>query len=125
MRYPKNLPEGGTIGLLAPSFGCATEPYFSAFQNALKKWKVLGYLRRFLDQDIRQLETIAGYLKYKKKFLSLLERGFHNEMQQLFTKLNRIDKTDEASLEAISKELLQQIQYLKLTQQFTHSGIIY
>lgn len=77
------------------------------------KWKVLGYLRRFLDQDSRQLETIAGYLKYKKKVLSLLERGFHNEMQQFFTKLNRIDKTDEASLKAISRELLQQIQYFE------------
>ena len=27
MRYPKYLPEGGTIGFVAPSFGCNIEPY--------------------------------------------------------------------------------------------------
>ena len=43
MRYPKNLQQGGTIGFLAPSFGCATEPYESAFRNALKKWEQQGY----------------------------------------------------------------------------------
>lgn len=43
MRYPKSLPQGGTIGFLAPSFGCATEPYETAFRSALKKWKQQGY----------------------------------------------------------------------------------
>jgi len=43
MRYPHSLPQNGTIGFLAPSFGCAIEPYYSAFQNSLKKWKDMGY----------------------------------------------------------------------------------
>lgn len=43
MRYPKELPKGGCIGFPAPSFGCAIEPYYSAFQNSLKKWESLGY----------------------------------------------------------------------------------
>ena len=43
MRYPKYLQKNGTIGFLAPSFGCAIEPYKSAFQNALKKWGGMGY----------------------------------------------------------------------------------
>lgn len=43
MRYPKFLQENGTIGFVAPSFGCATEPYRSAFKNALEKWKKMGY----------------------------------------------------------------------------------
>ncbi len=43
MRYPKFLQENGTIGFVAPSFGCATEPYKSAFDNALIKIKGLGY----------------------------------------------------------------------------------
>ncbi len=43
MRYPKNLPAGGTIGFLAPSFGCAAEPYKTAFQCALKRWQQEGY----------------------------------------------------------------------------------
>lgn len=37
MRYPKFLPEKGTIGFVAPSFGCATEPYYTAFLNAAEK----------------------------------------------------------------------------------------
>ena len=43
MRYPEFLPEGGTIGYLAPSFGCAAEPYRSAFENALRKLGAAGY----------------------------------------------------------------------------------
>lgn len=43
MRYPKFLPENGTIGFVAPSFGCNIEPYYSAFVNAQKKFKELGH----------------------------------------------------------------------------------
>ena len=43
MRYPEFLDKNGTIGFVAPSFGCATEPYLSAFKNAQKKFTELGY----------------------------------------------------------------------------------
>ena len=43
MRYPKFLKDNGTIGFVAPSFGCATEPYKSAFNNAIRKWEEMGY----------------------------------------------------------------------------------
>ena len=43
MRYPKKLNDGGCIGFVAPSFGCATEPYISAFASAKKKLTDLGY----------------------------------------------------------------------------------
>ena len=43
MRFSENLKKGGTIGFVAPSFGCTTEPYKSAFANAQKKWKEMGY----------------------------------------------------------------------------------
>ena len=43
MRFPENLKKSGTIGFVAPSFGCTTEPYKSAFANAQKKWKEMGY----------------------------------------------------------------------------------
>ena len=43
MRYPKHLPKGGTIGFLAPSFGCNIEPYRTAFDHALEKWREMGY----------------------------------------------------------------------------------
>ena len=43
MRYPKFLAEGGTIGFLAPSFGCGTGDYrTTAFENALCKWRAMG-----------------------------------------------------------------------------------
>lgn len=43
MRYPKFLPKNGTIGFIAPAFGCNTEPYYTAFQNALEKFHNMGY----------------------------------------------------------------------------------
>lgn len=43
MRYPEKLKQNETIGFVAPSFGCATEPYKTAFQNAQKKFKEQGY----------------------------------------------------------------------------------
>ena len=43
MRYPEFLKDNGTIGFVAPSFGCATEPYYTAFQNALKNFHTMGF----------------------------------------------------------------------------------
>lgn len=44
MRYPDFLKKGGTIGFLAPSFGCAEGDYRTiAFRNALQKWQDMGY----------------------------------------------------------------------------------
>lgn len=43
MRYPDFLKEYGTIGFVAPSFGCNTEPYRTAFLHALQKFREEGY----------------------------------------------------------------------------------
>ena len=43
MRYPKFFKENGTIGFVAPAFGCATEPYQSAFCHSLEKWNAMGH----------------------------------------------------------------------------------
>ena len=43
MKYPKNLRKNDIIGFIAPSFGCAIEPYETAFRNSLIKWTNLGY----------------------------------------------------------------------------------
>lgn len=43
MRYAKSLRPGGTIGFPAPSFGCAEDPYKTAFEHALEKWENMGY----------------------------------------------------------------------------------
>ncbi|MCF0127610.1 MAG: LD-carboxypeptidase [Pseudobutyrivibrio sp.] len=43
MRYPDFLQPGGTIGFVAPSFGCATEPYTSGFDAAIELFHERGY----------------------------------------------------------------------------------
>lgn len=43
MRYPEFLNTNGTIGFAAPSFGCATEPYKSAFNSAIEIFHKKGY----------------------------------------------------------------------------------
>lgn len=43
MRYPQFITEGDTIGFAAPAFGCATEPYRTAFDNSLGKWREIGF----------------------------------------------------------------------------------
>lgn len=43
MRYGTFLPAGGTIGFVAPSFGCNIEPYRSAFDHALETFEAMGY----------------------------------------------------------------------------------
>lgn len=43
MRYPEFLTKNGTIGFVAPSFGCNIEPYKSGFLNAQKKFQKLGH----------------------------------------------------------------------------------
>ena len=37
------LPDGGTIGFVAPSFGGATEPYKTTFDNALRQFRERGF----------------------------------------------------------------------------------
>lgn len=43
MRYPDFLSENDCIGFVAPSFGCATEPYKTGFGRALDNFKSLGF----------------------------------------------------------------------------------
>ena len=43
MKYPPFITASDTIGFVAPSFGCNTEPYKSAFDNAQKILKEKGH----------------------------------------------------------------------------------
>ena len=43
MKFPKRIEKGDTIGFVAPSFGCTTEPYASCFDAAQKRFAQLGY----------------------------------------------------------------------------------
>jgi len=43
MKYPDFLKKNGTIGFVAPSFGCNIEPYRTAFDHAQQKFQQMGY----------------------------------------------------------------------------------
>ena len=43
MRFPEFLKVNGTIGFVAPSFGCNIDPYKTAFDHAQEKFKALGH----------------------------------------------------------------------------------
>lgn len=43
MKYAKFLQKGGTIGFVAPSFGCNIEPYRTAFNHSTEIWTQKGY----------------------------------------------------------------------------------
>ncbi len=58
MRYPKFLKKGGTVGFVAPSFGCVGDPYESAFNNALKNIESMGY-KTWVGENCRKAEGIG------------------------------------------------------------------
>lgn len=43
MKFAPFLKEHGTIGFAAPSFGCAIEPYRTAFDHAVSRFEKMGY----------------------------------------------------------------------------------
>lgn len=81
MKYPDFLSENGTIGFVAPAFGCATEPYASAFANA----------RRIL-QD-KGHPTVAGENCYVD-----LGIGISNTPSKCGEELNRAYCSEESEI---------------------------
>lgn len=43
MKYPEFIKKGDKIGFVAPSFGCTTEPYRTAFEKGLEHIREMGY----------------------------------------------------------------------------------
>ena len=64
MRYPAYLEKNGTIGFVAPSFGCATEPYKSAFESALAAFHEMGY-QTMLGPNCYAAEGIGIVIHHK------------------------------------------------------------
>ena len=60
MRYPKYLPKGGTIGFVAPSFGCNIEPYRSGFENARGSFVSWGIGLRSDRIAMREAESASA-----------------------------------------------------------------
>ena len=55
MRYPEFLKDNDTIGFIAPSFGCGTEPYRTCFEEAQRVFRK-GQERERLYRDLRLFE---------------------------------------------------------------------
>ena len=62
MRIPKFLPENGTIGFVAPSFGASIEPYRSLFDEALSNFEKLPFTESdaILFGQLRALLALSG-----------------------------------------------------------------
>ncbi len=59
MRFPAFLKKGSTIGMISPSFGVSGSPYEERYENAIKKFKVLGY--RIVECDhLRGIEKCVS-----------------------------------------------------------------
>ena len=43
MKYPDYIKDGGTIGLVAPSFGCSVDPYKSCLEASKRRFESMGY----------------------------------------------------------------------------------
>ena len=81
MRYPAYLKKNGTIGFVAPSFGCATEPYKSAFESALAAFHEMGY------------QTMLGPNCYAAEGL-----GISNTPQKCAAELQQMYETPENNI---------------------------
>ena len=81
MRYPDFLEKNGTIGFVAPAFGCATEPYRSAFANARHIFEEMGH------------KTVAG-----KNCYADLGIGISNTPEKCAEELNEAYCSDESQI---------------------------
>ena len=86
MSKPEFLKKGATIGLCAPSFGCATSPYVERYHNAVKTFKKLGY-KIIEGKNVTSYDDIASApaeerAKAYVKLLSaeLAKRGLYQDI---------------------------------------------
>ena len=56
MRFPEFLKKNGTIGFVAPSFGCNIEPYKTSFNHALEKFHDMGIRQCLVQTALREVE---------------------------------------------------------------------
>ena len=61
MKYGKFLPEKGTIGFVAPSFGCNIEPYKTAFDHSAEIWVQKGISRKALPVMMQRPAVTISY----------------------------------------------------------------
>lgn len=79
MRFPEFLKKNGTIGFVAPSFGCNIEPYKTSFNHALEKFHDMGY------------QTMLGPNCFEGSGI-----GISNTPEKCAAELNKMYLSDEA-----------------------------
>ena len=79
MRYPKFLEKGGTIGFVAPSFGCNIEPYRTAFGHALIH-SMLRAIRRSLVQIAMKAVALVSVIRRRNAVRRLMKCTHQRKM---------------------------------------------
>ncbi len=72
MKQPDFLSKGDTIDRIAPSFGIATEPYITRFQNAIRVLKGLGY-NIHLGKNVYRADGFASSASPKERAEEFLD----------------------------------------------------
>ena len=80
---PSFLKKNATIGLCAPSFGCATSPYIERYNNASKTFKKLGY-KIVEGENVNSYDFIASATPQKRaqEFMNLM---LNNDIDFIFS----------------------------------------
>ena len=72
MIRPAYLQKGDLIALVAPSFGCTTEPYLTRLDVSIKRWKGKGY-RIWEGPNIRLESGVVASAPAKDRAAELME----------------------------------------------------
>lgn len=83
MRFPTFLPPQGTIGFLAPSFGCSFDPYKAAFDHSLQVWQQMGH-KTLLGPNVYEASGV-GISNTPEKCAAEVETMFASEADVLIS----------------------------------------
>ena len=110
MRYPKNIRPGDTIGFAAPAFGCATEPYYSAFKKAIETFHKMGYGTNLgenclVDQEFVKAENHENVQTYINNVAKALGTEIKCTGFVRMMKGEGLEKREENFAEEIAKQI--------------------
>ena len=72
MRIPPNLVSGDKVALVAPSFGCTTEPYLTRLDVAIASWRKKGH-SVVEGKNVRLAEGLAASASGKERAEEFME----------------------------------------------------
>ena len=104
MRYPEFLKDRGTIGFVAPSMGCTTEPYRSAFDNAIKKFHSMGY--KTIEGPNCRCDSGIGISNTPKKCAEELNESYASVDSDVLISCGGGELMCEVAREAVKAEMV-------------------